>query len=457
MKAVTKKGVSILLAIIIALGAMTPFGLVSVVANAAEYSGYCGSTADGADGHNLQWSLDTATGMLSITGTGAMCDWQTVEDVPWFAYRCAISQVQIVPGVTSIGDFAFMSSTALENVNIPSEVTRIGGVAFGGCKSLESFVIPSGVTEIGMYAFSDSGLKSIIIPSGVKSIGDNAFKMCYNLETLTFEEGIESIGFVAFNNCTSLKEVELPASLKHFGAGVFLECPDLKITVNSGSKSFCSIDNVLFSYDKSVLYYYSVISGKTSYIVPQGVTRIAPFAFSSAPDLIALTIPDTLKVVDSDAFYNCYIQYYYYAGSEEQWSSTLKQYFYDLTAICNCDPDYAHYDGVKTHKIEIVAGKSAKAAVSVVPQGNISWRSNNSEIATVDENGRIKAVKDASGRETLVYAVADGIGITDIYHVKVEPTLTEKIIMMIFGYSVWGAGFAAFATLIITALFGRLL
>ena len=48
--------------------------LFTIKADAAAYSGKCGA--------NLTWSLDTDTGVLTISGTGDMYNWRNYEYVP---------------------------------------------------------------------------------------------------------------------------------------------------------------------------------------------------------------------------------------------------------------------------------------------------------------------------------------------------------------------------------------
>ena len=74
--------------------------LLCVVAGAETYSGTCG--ADG-DGSNLTWTLNTETGELVISGTGAMAGYVNSMEVPWHSYKTSVKTVTIENGVTSIG------------------------------------------------------------------------------------------------------------------------------------------------------------------------------------------------------------------------------------------------------------------------------------------------------------------------------------------------------------------
>lgn len=112
----------------------------------AEKSGICGD--------NLEWKL-TDEGVLTITGTGEMQDWNDYSS-PWYENE-SVKQVIIGDGVTTIGDWAFSYCRALTSVIISNSVTTIGERTFANCYSLTSVTIPSSVTRIEDGAFSDCG------------------------------------------------------------------------------------------------------------------------------------------------------------------------------------------------------------------------------------------------------------------------------------------------------------
>ncbi len=106
-------------------------------------SGYCGSTANGADGKNLSFILSEQKDsviigdskkpalMLKLTGSGAM------EDNPlWHrntTYRQSITSICFLPkGLSSIGDFAFagLVNFKKKSLSIPWTVESIGERAF---------------------------------------------------------------------------------------------------------------------------------------------------------------------------------------------------------------------------------------------------------------------------------------------------------------------------------------
>ena len=61
----------------------------------------------GAEGDNLNWKVNTSTGLLTITGEGEMEDFDSAESVPWYDDRELITALNIGEGVTSVGANAF--------------------------------------------------------------------------------------------------------------------------------------------------------------------------------------------------------------------------------------------------------------------------------------------------------------------------------------------------------------
>ena len=166
MKTAFKKSLALVLAAVMLLCAL-PF-----TASAETNSGTCGD--------NLTWSLDTETGVLNITGTGAMTNYSNYA--PWYSYRSYIKTVNIASGVTTIGYAAFFGCDSLTSVTIPDSVTTIGEGAFYECYSLTRVTIPDSVTSIGYRAFyyCDS-LTSVTIGNSVTTIGVGAFRGCDSL------------------------------------------------------------------------------------------------------------------------------------------------------------------------------------------------------------------------------------------------------------------------------------
>ena len=217
-------------------------------------------TDSGSCGENLTWTLDTDTGLLTISGTGNMYNYGS-GSAPWFLYFNLITNASISNGVTSIGDYAFYSCGSLTNVSIPDSITSIGSYAFAHAECLANVTIPSNVTSIGQEAFW---------------------------------------------NCKSLTEITIPAATSRIGDGVFDGCDSLQtITVESGNTSYCSESGVFFNADKTKLLKYPAKKTASEYHVPDSVTSIAEYAFSFSEYLTKLVIPSTATNIGMAAFSYC--------------------------------------------------------------------------------------------------------------------------------------------------------
>lgn len=155
--------------------------LVSMGAAAEVINGTCGKEDD-----NVKWCLDTETGKLVISGKGEMRDYDyggfeddDSVDIMWHDNLGSIHSVQIIDGVTGIGEYAFCECKSLTSVSIPNSVTRIGEGAFYRCSGITSITIPNSVTSIGSSAFSGcKSLTSVSIPNSVTSIDNFMFCGC---------------------------------------------------------------------------------------------------------------------------------------------------------------------------------------------------------------------------------------------------------------------------------------
>jgi hypothetical protein len=112
----------------------------------------------------LTASLDTETGVLKISGTGAMANFQEYcndDCAPWDNNYKSIKHVVVDSGVTTIGERAFANYTNIEQVDLPRGLKEIGTSAFQNCTSLKSITLPEGV-EIRNLAFAQcTGLTAV--------------------------------------------------------------------------------------------------------------------------------------------------------------------------------------------------------------------------------------------------------------------------------------------------------
>ena len=120
----------------------------------------------GSCGEGLTWSLD-GSGSLSVTGVGAMEEYEYASDQPWRRIQDNIKAVVVVDGVTRVSSNVFLRCENIASLSFPASMKSIGESAFLGCTSIVEIEIPRGV-EVGKDVFR--GAKA----SGGICIGEGA-------------------------------------------------------------------------------------------------------------------------------------------------------------------------------------------------------------------------------------------------------------------------------------------
>lgn len=278
-----RRVMSMLLALVMVVGMVA---LLPLQVNAAEAtSGTCGK--------NLTWTLD-ADGTLTISGTGAMYNYNQNNRVPW---PSTIKKIFLTDGITSIGNYAFKGCSLLNRIYIPNSVTSIGQLAFYGCSNLNSISIPNFVTSIGKYAFGHcSALTNVNISNisnSLISIGDYAFEYCSSLTSIHIPNSVNYIGCFAFEHCSSLRSINISTSMISIERSTFLDCSSLA-NINIPD-SVTSIGQASFQQCSSL----------TSIDIPNSVTSIRNSAFLMCSNLTNINIPNSVTSIGQDAFSHC--------------------------------------------------------------------------------------------------------------------------------------------------------
>ena len=86
-------------------------------------------------GSDVTYTLDFTSGILTISGSGAMAQWDSPEEVPWYQVRNRFDTVVIEDGVTSIGSYAFYDCN-LQDVTIPASVDSAGKDPFSSVQTV---------------------------------------------------------------------------------------------------------------------------------------------------------------------------------------------------------------------------------------------------------------------------------------------------------------------------------
>ena len=122
------------------------------------------------------WSFDEATGTLTLDGSGAMKEYTSAAEAPWYSYRDSIEHLVVKSGVTSLSSYAFVGCQNLADITLPDTLQTIGTMTFYGCDNLNNVTIPASVRTIGSYAFADAmSLSRITFAGDAPEFGTGVF------------------------------------------------------------------------------------------------------------------------------------------------------------------------------------------------------------------------------------------------------------------------------------------
>ncbi|GHT52484.1 hypothetical protein AGMMS49982_12860 [Bacteroidia bacterium] len=290
-------------------------------------------------------SYTLSGGTLTITGTGAMPNYNPSNPPPWSSNRASITTLVINSGVTGIGDDAFSDCYNLTGaLTIPNSVTSIGNYAFYDCGELTLVSIPNSVVAIGANAFAECGIKKLIIEDGDTNLelknyyeerrgcsyGSSWYRVA---EYMSFSGSIDTLyvgrnisiadkpsdgsGYQSPPGCsydyrflyaalfgTALKEVTIGNSVTSIIDGAFSDCSGLTtINVDAANTQYSSVDGVLYNKNQSMLMVCP--GGKSGALtISNSVTSIRNYAFSGCSGLTSITNLKTApQSITSDVFY----------------------------------------------------------------------------------------------------------------------------------------------------------
>ena len=225
-----------------------------------------------------------------------------------------ITSIVLPPSIKTIGDNAFNSCSELNSVEfyndygIEASIESIGNGAFNGCHNLTSInLCHSSLISIGDDAFNYcSNLNDIVLYSwSVESIGDRAFYSCSNLTSINLPSSLKSIGSEAFAYCTNLSTLEIPYQVEKIGDQFLVCCSNLrKIEVAPGNPYYIIKNESLLTADGTTLLVVPAANKELdeTYIVPQGVTTIASYAFVNNKMISRIVVSEGVLSIGDCAF-----------------------------------------------------------------------------------------------------------------------------------------------------------
>ena len=277
-----KKIISLVLVIVMICSS---FAGLQITSYALAGSGKCGD--------NVKWTFNSSTGLLTISGSGYMRDYDSGNYGPKspFADKSEITKVVVSNGVWSIGDYAFANCSKLTEISISESVDKVGWSIFYGCDALTTISINSGNTVYD----SRNNCNAIIEKSTNKLVAG-----CKNT---TIPSTVTSIAHLAFDSITTLTKISIPSSVVTLEGSPYRNCTGLtSISVNSNNKKFDSRNSCNAIIEKSS---NTLVLGCQNTVIPNTVTTIGSCAFLNCSGLTSITIPNSVTYIDYAAFERC--------------------------------------------------------------------------------------------------------------------------------------------------------
>lgn len=137
-------------------------------------------------------------------------------------------------------------------------------------------------------------LEKIVIPYGINKIEAHAFTSFPNLTELYLPTTIKTIESGAFENCTNLNKISGTNQLHYVGKNAF-----------SNTEWLQSQPNGVVYMGKNAYSYSGEMPKSFSLNINDGTLSITESAFENQSNLVALTLPQSVKIIESEAFINC--------------------------------------------------------------------------------------------------------------------------------------------------------
>ena len=296
-------------------------------------------------------------------------------------------------------DYALVIPSSVTNNTTDYAVTSIGDGAFSDCTSLSSITLAEGLTTIGGYAFYNCGtiIESVTIPESVTSIGENAFN------------GTNVTNFYINNIPSKIAIGETPFKADGVTIHVFTQMQSTFENATNWSaytghfNADIAISHVQsITLDNESMIMKTNTSGKLNATINPADARVKDAVFTSSNDnIIHITNAATGEFITGSTDGNATITCTAMDGSGKYASCTV-------TVRNIFTPAESVTLNMSEKSIEV--GKTFKLIATINPANatykDVTWRSSDENVATVDNNGYVTAI--APGVATITAISHDG-------------------------------------------------
>lgn len=258
-------------------------------------------------------TLDTDTGIMTISGNGEFLPLGSVESLP-----NSITQdtriLNIGNGITKIPASMFSSDPEnLEQISFPDTLSEIGGGNFNSCSKITELTFPKSLRKISGGCFvSLTSLQTVTFSEGLETIGGGAFSDCPLVKNLVFPSTLTTMP-MAFGN-SPLENVEIGGESAAFvssGSGIAnVSAKNLIIrggTIYSGAFSEKNVETLELKATVKLNGSAQFIrcSKLKSVLIGSGITGISTACFNGCVLIDNIELPNSVVELGESAFAGC--------------------------------------------------------------------------------------------------------------------------------------------------------
>ncbi len=241
-----------------------------------------------------------------------------------------VVDLEIPNTVTSIGRYQFYNFDQLQSITIPSSVETIDTGAFNECDNLTIYceatskpntfnddwncerpyyfgLKKSDVAEVGEYLVAlINDEVSIFSYSGNEQNLEIPSEMIINGR----DYPVTKIESNAFANCTFITDLVIPDSVVTINEGAFVGCSE--------------VTSIAYGAKVSLYTIFGSTPTKLTNLVLTSQTSIPYNAFGQCESIVTVTLPNTLKSINSYSFEKCWnLTHVYFEGTIEEWCNVV--------------------------------------------------------------------------------------------------------------------------------------
>lgn len=396
-----------------------------------------------------------------------------VIDKYMFSYCEGLEEVNLPDNITSVNLWGFRGCSSLKSVRLSEKLSQVGDYGFAGCTSLDNVTFPASMTSVASNSFSDcTALRKLDLGQNLLIIGPSAFENDKALEGIEIPSTLYGLGVASFKNCTSLPYVEVK-SISSVGKEAFMGCTGLKWislsdkTTSLGENSFAGCSNIAYvkSYattaPEGLVNFPSEVVANGTLFVPEGYEddytysatwedwmNIKPLTENVLVSSITLSqteanmkATETLPLSATVGSENAVNKSLIWKSSNEAIATVSAEGVITANAVGNatitaiaadgsgvkatCDitvvPTLAESISLDQPTLTLKKKRTAHLVATISPvtttNKSLTWKSDNPEIATVDNEGNVKTL--TAGETTIKVSANDGSGITAECHLTV--------------------------------------